>query len=133
MKIAFFSPMPPSKSGIADYSAALVEPLSELADVESSAEKPSGFEPASFDIALYQIGNNGYHSFVYEQAHPDARRRRDARIEPASPDCRAHHQAERLGRVSARSGVSTAGPRRLLCADACALSKSARTTTAFRC
>lgn len=68
MKIAFFSPMPPSKSGIADYSAALAEPLSELADVRVFSEKPSEFQPASFDIALYQVGNNGYHSFVYDQA-----------------------------------------------------------------
>ena len=68
MKIAFFSPMPPSKSGIADYSAALAEPLSELADIRVFSEKPSEFQPASFDIALYQVGNNGYHSFVYDQA-----------------------------------------------------------------
>ena len=34
----------------------------------SSAKSLRTFEPASFDIALYQIGNNGYHSFVYEQA-----------------------------------------------------------------
>src|SRR6478672_6658811 len=68
MRVAFFSPMPPSKSGIADYSAALVDSLSELAQVEVFSEKPSSFDAADFDIALYQIGNNGYHSFVYDQA-----------------------------------------------------------------
>ncbi len=68
MRIAFFSPMPPSKSGIADYSAALVDSLSELAQVEVFSEKPTSFDVADFDIALYQIGNNGYHSFVYDQA-----------------------------------------------------------------
>ena len=71
MRIGFFSPMPPSKSGIADYSAALVEPLSELAQVEVFSEKPTTFDPSSFDITLYQIGNNGYHSFVYDQAIAD--------------------------------------------------------------
>jgi glycosyltransferase involved in cell wall biosynthesis/SAM-dependent methyltransferase len=68
MRIGFFSPMPPSKSGIADYSAALVEPLSELAQVEVFPEKPSSFNASLYDINLYQIGNNGYHSFAYEQA-----------------------------------------------------------------
>ena len=35
-------------------------------------ERDQHFDPARFDIALYQIGNNGYHGFVYETAlrHP---------------------------------------------------------------
>ena len=61
--------MPPSKSGIADYSAALVEPLSELAQVKVFSEKPPLFDPSSYDMTLYQIGNNGYHSFVYDQSN----------------------------------------------------------------
>ena len=60
--------MPPSKSGIADYSASLVASLSGLAEVEVFSDKPAAFDPARFDIPLYQIGNNGYHSFAYEQA-----------------------------------------------------------------
>lgn len=60
--------MPPSKSGIADYSAALLEPLSVLADVTVFDRKQDRYDPASFDVALYQIGNNGYHTFVWEQA-----------------------------------------------------------------
>ena len=64
--------MPPAKSGIADYSAALVEPLGRLVDLEVFAGAPAGFDPARFDIALYQVGNNACHSFVYETAlaHP---------------------------------------------------------------
>lgn len=68
MKIAFFSPMPPSKSGIADYSSALVEHLSELARVQVFSEAPADYDPSQFSIPLYQLGNNVYHSFVYEQA-----------------------------------------------------------------
>ena len=64
--------MPPSKSGIADYSEALVAELSLRADIEvfDSAGKP--FDPSRFDAALYHIGNNPYHDFVYETAlrHP---------------------------------------------------------------
>src|SRR6476661_3682815 len=68
MRIAFFSPMPPSKSGIADYSATLLKSLQRLAEVQVFSEAPAQSDPESFDIALYQIGNNGYHSFAYEQA-----------------------------------------------------------------
>ena len=68
MRIAFFSPMPPARSGIADYSEALAASLRHLCDLEifSSAAQP--FDPARFDIAVYQVGNNGYHDFVYETA-----------------------------------------------------------------
>ncbi len=64
--------MPPSRSGIADYSEALVADLRKLVDVEvfDSAEKP--FEPAQFDVAVYHLGNNPYHESVYTTAllHP---------------------------------------------------------------
>jgi glycosyltransferase involved in cell wall biosynthesis/SAM-dependent methyltransferase len=72
MRIAFFSPLPPSKSGIADYSAALVEPLRAQAEVEIFSEAGAPFDASRFDAALYQIGNNPYHDFVYQTAlrHP---------------------------------------------------------------
>jgi glycosyltransferase involved in cell wall biosynthesis/SAM-dependent methyltransferase len=72
MRAAFFSPLPPARSGIADYSEALIESLRYVADLEvfSSAAQP--FDPGQFDVALYQVGNNGDHDFVYEAAlrHP---------------------------------------------------------------
>lgn len=72
MRVAFFSPMPPSKSGIADYSAALLDPLARLVDVEVFDREPAAFDPAKFDLTLYQLGNNPYHEFVYDAAlrHP---------------------------------------------------------------
>ncbi len=60
--------MPPSKSGIADYSEALVGELSKRADVEIFASGDKKFDPARFDAILYQIGNNPHHDFVYETA-----------------------------------------------------------------
>src|SRR5581483_3309127 len=76
MRVAFFSPLPPAKSGIADYSAALLEHLkgssgSGLVVEAFEAESPS-FDPSRYDICLYQLGNNPYHRFVYEAAlrHP---------------------------------------------------------------
>jgi glycosyltransferase involved in cell wall biosynthesis/SAM-dependent methyltransferase len=65
MRVAFFSPFPPAKSGIADYSATLLEELRKIADVSVYAEAGE-VEPC--DVALYQIGNNGYHAFCYEEA-----------------------------------------------------------------
>lgn len=68
MKVAFFSPLPPAKSGIADYSAALLSELSGIADVTPFSAKPNGYHPSEFDIAVYQIGNNSYHDFCYQAA-----------------------------------------------------------------
>ncbi len=72
MRVAFFSPLPPARSGIADYSEALIESLKPLVELEvfSSAGQP--YDPREFDIAIYQIGNNQHHDFVYETAlkHP---------------------------------------------------------------
>jgi glycosyltransferase involved in cell wall biosynthesis/SAM-dependent methyltransferase len=68
MRVAFFSPLPPERSGIADYSEALLEPLRHLAQVEVFSQASQPFDAARFDIALYQMGNNRCHGFVYESA-----------------------------------------------------------------
>lgn len=68
MRIAFFSPLPPTRSGIADYSAALLEPLAKLARVDAFFEKPAPYDPGLYDIAVYQLGNNPHHAFAYEAA-----------------------------------------------------------------
>jgi glycosyltransferase involved in cell wall biosynthesis/SAM-dependent methyltransferase len=68
MRVAFFSPLPPERSGIADYSEALLDPLRHLAQVEVFSQAAQPFDAARFDIALYQMGNNACHGFVYESA-----------------------------------------------------------------
>jgi glycosyltransferase involved in cell wall biosynthesis/SAM-dependent methyltransferase len=72
MRVAFFSPLPPARSGIADYSEALIQSLKPLVDLEVFSDGHRSFDPARFDIALYHVGNNGHHAFVYETAlrHP---------------------------------------------------------------
>ena len=72
MRVAFFSPLPPARSGIADYSEALAASLRYLADLETFSSAAQPFDPARCDVALYQVGNNGFHGFVYETAlrHP---------------------------------------------------------------
>lgn len=71
MRIAFFSPLPPAKSGIADYSAALLERLTKWCEV-SIHSTASAAGPVSEDARVYQLGNNPEHEFVYEAAlaHP---------------------------------------------------------------
>ncbi len=65
MRVALFSPLPPARSGIADYSEALIEPLRRRVDLQVFGAASPAFDA---DIALYQIGNNGFHDFVYETA-----------------------------------------------------------------
>src|SRR5580693_3828038 len=74
MRVAFFSPLPPARSGIADYSEALIESLRPLVDLEVFSSARHRFDPKKFDIAVYQVGNNEHHDFVYETAlrHPGA-------------------------------------------------------------
>jgi glycosyltransferase involved in cell wall biosynthesis/SAM-dependent methyltransferase len=64
--------MPPSKSGIADYSEALVDELRQRAQITVFSGAGQAFDPAAFDIALYHVGNNPWHDFAYETAlrHP---------------------------------------------------------------
>lgn len=72
LRVAFFSPMPPAVSGIADYSEALVEPLGRLCSLEIFPGDRRAFDPTRYDIALYQLGNNPDHAEAYERAleHP---------------------------------------------------------------
>ena len=55
MKVAYYSPMPPSRSGIADYSALLLPALRERLDV--AVAEPGKPAPTA-DVALYHVGND---------------------------------------------------------------------------
>jgi glycosyltransferase involved in cell wall biosynthesis len=57
LKVAYFSPLPPERSGIADYSALLLPALKERMDV---AVVPRGRTkaPRGTDVAVYHVGNN---------------------------------------------------------------------------
>ena len=57
MKVAYYSPLPPSRSGIADYSALLLPALRERMDVELA--RPGRLRRApKADVALYHVGND---------------------------------------------------------------------------
>jgi glycosyltransferase involved in cell wall biosynthesis len=55
MRVAYYSPLPPSRSGIADYSSLLLPALRERVDVV--VVEPGRRAPAA-DVALYHVGND---------------------------------------------------------------------------
>ena len=57
MRLAYFSPMPPEKSGIADYSALLLPALRKRIDV-TVVRRGRRRAPRGTDLALYHVGNN---------------------------------------------------------------------------
>ncbi|MCC6539609.1 MAG: hypothetical protein IT162_18805 [Bryobacterales bacterium] len=60
MRIGFHSPMPPARTGVADYSAALADALRVAGhDVRVGGEG---------DVELQHIGNNALHRGIYERA-----------------------------------------------------------------
>ena len=69
MRVACLSPLPPRKSGISDYAAALAARLAEKVHLEVFDEAAAAqYRPEDFDITLYQIGNNPDHVFAYRAA-----------------------------------------------------------------
>lgn len=93
MRLAYFSPLPPQSSGIADYSAALLPYLAEHAEIDLFVDCAGihGEIPLAarfrcqdaatfrdpgvrrqYDAALYHLGNNPFHSHVYRalRDHP---------------------------------------------------------------
>jgi len=60
MTVGFYSPMPPARTGVADYAASLLAGLREHGSVEVA--------PSRCDVALYQIGNNGLHAAMFARA-----------------------------------------------------------------
>jgi glycosyltransferase involved in cell wall biosynthesis len=60
MTAGFFSPLPPARTGVADYAAALLTELRRHGRVE--------VEPDRSDVALYHLGNNGLHAAIYRRA-----------------------------------------------------------------
>jgi glycosyltransferase involved in cell wall biosynthesis len=93
MRVAYYSPLPPMRSGIADYSAELLPHLAEHCEIELIVDEGSRPEPelarrlpvhghralpgllerGRFDAVLYQLGNNrDYHAAIYRSLfdHP---------------------------------------------------------------
>jgi glycosyltransferase involved in cell wall biosynthesis len=57
MRVAYFSPLPPERSGVADYSALLVPALSERVELEL-VKRGRRSPRRSADLCLYHVGNS---------------------------------------------------------------------------
>ena len=60
MKVGFHSPLPPARTGVADYSAALLAALRGFGTVELA--------PARAGVQLYHVANNVLHWDIYRRA-----------------------------------------------------------------
>jgi glycosyltransferase involved in cell wall biosynthesis len=56
VRVAYYSPLPPERSGIADYSTLLLPALERLADV--AVVRRGRTRPVAADVALYHVGND---------------------------------------------------------------------------
>ena len=66
MRIAYFSPLPPERTGVADYSALLLPALRERFDV-SVVRRGRKRAPRGTDVSLYHVGNNpDAHSWIVD-------------------------------------------------------------------
>lgn len=64
MRIAYYSPMPPERTGIADYSALLLEALHGRVDIDVARRGKT----ARGDVALYHVGNSPEaHGWILEE------------------------------------------------------------------
>jgi glycosyltransferase involved in cell wall biosynthesis len=86
MHLAYFSPLPPARTGIADYSAELLPHLARLSQLtlfhpepeqvaaairQQFPVKPYPYFQANrtlFDLLVYQMGNSTYHTDLYRMA-----------------------------------------------------------------
>ena len=89
MRLAYFTPLPPSKSGIADYNSELLPYLAKGAEISVFVEEADevrenigradfsihdvqGFDETHarrpFDLCVYHQGNNQYHEYIYDRA-----------------------------------------------------------------
>jgi glycosyltransferase involved in cell wall biosynthesis len=65
VKVAYYSPLPPERSGIADYSALLLPALEQLVEVE--VVRRGNTRPVAADVALYHVGNDpDAHGWIIE-------------------------------------------------------------------
>ena len=71
MRVAFYSPLPPERSGIADYSTLLLPALGRLVEIE--VVRRGRTRPVAADVALYHVGNDAEaHGWIVDalRRHP---------------------------------------------------------------
>lgn len=84
IRLAFFSPLPPARTGIADYSIDILHELIKHFDVELITDQDEVVLPATlatlkkreikyfiennhnYDVIIYQVGNSPFHTHMFE-------------------------------------------------------------------
>lgn len=87
LRIAFFSPLSPQRSGLSDYSEELLPHLQDLAEIDLVIDRYTPSNPVvrdfrsiqasdflkrkgAYDVAIYQISNNlSHHRYMFECMH----------------------------------------------------------------
>ena len=96
MRIAWFSPLPPDRTGIADYSAAVLPLLDAAGLAIDRFEERNAHDfvwrhrHAAYDLIVYQLGNAPWHDFMwgYLFRYPGLVVLHDARLHHARASCR---------------------------------------------
>ena len=68
MRVALFTPLPPARTGTADYAASLIQALERFVKLTVFDKVPALFRRNRFDSVVYQIGNNPFHADIYRMA-----------------------------------------------------------------
>lgn len=112
LHIAYFSPLPPEHTGVADYSVELLPSLVQHFEITLFHQEPEVVDPAlarqfrleqvgkyprqrwENDLAVYHLGNNHFHEWIYDAAlrHPGVIVLHDYYLHPYLAD-RAHREA----------------------------------------
>jgi glycosyltransferase involved in cell wall biosynthesis len=94
MRIAWFSPLPPDRSGIADYSAELLAQLAGRFEIDCYPERSAHdfvwrSRRAPYDLVVYHLGNARCHDYMwaYLVRYPGLVVLHDARLHHARARC----------------------------------------------
>ena len=63
-QIIHYAPMPPERTGIADYSADLLPHLRQVVDLTIATKQRYSFEKPH--LPIYQMGNSPFHNWIYD-------------------------------------------------------------------
>src|SRR5438477_403026 len=66
LRVAYFSPMPPTRTGIAHYSSMVVDALRQHVDLQVITTPDA--RSLTPDVSIYQLGNNPHHEWIYREA-----------------------------------------------------------------
>ena len=66
-RVALFSPLPPTRTGVAHYASMLLPELRKHLEVVTISEPTDNRQPIT-DNLLYFLGNNPHHAWIYEEA-----------------------------------------------------------------